>query len=871
MISLSENNGSTDLLILSKLTKKVLEWRNENGEWEERYKGVTKTTKQLFGYWFNFDHVLEDGNFFSFYPHQQLALETYIYLIEILKVNDISDLFRKFWDDELARFYNGLPAPSTFPKYCFKMATGSGKTFIMMFLIVWSFFNYKFNEPIKDFVTNNFLIIAPNNIVFDRLKSDISPTQNPNSIFNSFPFIPKNWKNQFNINVIYKSELNKISAEATIYLTNVHQLYSKAESINTIIKKAGLIADSNFEIDKNELIDRSMPDNPLFNLITSGDSLMIMNDEAHHVHSEYLAWNRTLTNINKKLLERSNLKVISQIDFTATPRYQDEQARLFEHIIFDYPLSSAIKDGIVKFPKIGTLENVPNIETDDFGLQNQYQIQAGIKVREEYEEFLSNFEKKAVLFIMADNNKNADQVWNFIVNQYPNYDPHEVLLIHTIDRGNKKGELIDKEESELIEAARTIDNLENNYKIIVSVLMLKEGWDVRSVVAIVPLRSYQSQILVEQTLGRGLRKQFDKDQREELTVIEHSSFEPIIRRALSSEGMDEETYEMFKINAEDPKIPKSGAILVYPQVSKTELDLSIPVLSGGFFLETNVLNKFDWNSLPKSLMALGSIEIRDPKYYERTFGEDEVIRELDLDFVYYYNINQYLTYITKRIMKKLHISSSLDVFLPSLKKYLKKGFFDAVVDFSEETNMKKINHPLVIKKIYETFKDIISDLTIKEKDYQSLNQKYNVSETPKRYVTKKVISNKKSLFNYTEVDSSLEEEFSLYLDKEDHVVSFCKITPAMKFYLYYNQDGFLKRYLPDFFVRDADDQFYLVETKGEGFMDKKSTELKKQVAVNWTKKAGSNWTYLLVEEKFFKDVGKKISFQELVNELKEVE
>ncbi|MCY3414526.1 MAG: DEAD/DEAH box helicase family protein [Candidatus Heimdallarchaeota archaeon] len=670
------------------------------------------------------------------------------------------------------------------------------------------------------------------------------------------------------MNVIYKSEINTSKLETVIYLTNIQQLYSNTESVNTIIKKAGVISGSDFQIEKNELIDRSTPDNPLFNSIINGNNLIVMNDEAHHVHSEYLTWNKTIVKINNKLKKTSNSRIISQVDFTATPRYLDDQSRLFDHIIYDYPLSSAIKDGIVKFPKIGSLENIPNIETDDFGLMNQYQIQAGIQVREEYETLLEKLGKKAVLFIMADNNRNADQVWNFIVNQYPRYKSSEVLLIHTIDRGNKKGELLDQEETELIQAARTIDNLDNPFKIIVSVLMLKEGWDVKSVVSIIPLRSYQSQILVEQTLGRGLRKQFSLEQKEELTIIEHSSFVPLIRSALISEGLDKDTFEMFKIDAAKQNLPKPGAILVFPEISNIHLNLRIPILSGGYFLETDVFQNLNWNQFPKKQMQIDKIEIRDAKYYEKIYAKDEIIRELDLDFVYYYNINQYLTYLVKRIMKKLHISTSLTQFLPKFKNYIQKDFFDKEIIYSDEEIMKKLNHPLVIKNIYEIFKTKFSELTIKEKEFNKSNQYFEVSQTPNRYVSKKVISNKKSIFNFTEIDSSLEEEFSRYLDKENEIVSFCKITPAMRFYLYYNHNGFLKRYLPDFFVKDINNKFYLVETKGEGFIDKKSTDLKRIVGENWTKRAGEDWTYLFIEENFFKEIGIKLSFQEQVTEIR---
>ena len=104
-----------------------------------------------------------------------------------------------------------------------------------------------------------------------------------------------------------------------------------------------------------------------------------------------------------------------------------------------------------------------------------------------------------------------------------------VLVIHT----KKNGEISEstsgkaKEEMDFLrEQANAIDELESPYKAIISVMVLKEGWDVRNVTTIVGLRAYSapSNILPEQTLGRGLRKMYPGGVEEYVSVVGTNAF-----------------------------------------------------------------------------------------------------------------------------------------------------------------------------------------------------------------------------------------------------------------------------------------------------------------------------------------------------------
>jgi type III restriction enzyme len=99
--------------------------------------------------------------------------------------------------------------------------------------------------------------------------------------------------------------------------------------------------------------------------------------------------------------------------------------------------------------------------------------------------------KKSILFIMTDDTKNCDEVAEYLENTYAEL-KDAVLVIHTKDNGEISESVTGKKEEELKilrKAANEIDRLDSPYKAIVSVLMLKEGWDVRNVTTIVGLRA----------------------------------------------------------------------------------------------------------------------------------------------------------------------------------------------------------------------------------------------------------------------------------------------------------------------------------------------------------------------------------------------
>ena len=150
--------------LVRKIREQVKGWR------DNRYSGATETSKALLNWWFNTPHPIEgaDGTMseFQYYFAQREALETVIYLYDVIKVRDKYDLIRF---DSSGAISTGM-FDESWRRFVLKMATGTGKTKVMSLAIAWSFF-HKLYEPDSE-LSRNFLVIAPNIIVLDRIYHD---------------------------------------------------------------------------------------------------------------------------------------------------------------------------------------------------------------------------------------------------------------------------------------------------------------------------------------------------------------------------------------------------------------------------------------------------------------------------------------------------------------------------------------------------------------------------------------------------------------------------------------------------------------------------------------------------------------------------
>jgi len=316
-----------------------------------------------------------------------------------------------------------------------------------------------------------------------------------------------------------QDEVKVTHPTGNIFLTNVHRVYTGEDiaaspddddTMDYFLGKRPVGATTDSKVD-------------LGMIVRDIDELMVLNDEAHHIHDPRLAWFKSIQDIHNRLLLKGR-ELSLQIDVTATPKHNN--GAIFVQTVCDYPLVEAIRQNVVKHPVLPDAASRAKLtERQSAKYTEKYADYLDLGViewRKAYDEH-QKLGKKAVLFVMTDDTRNCDDVKEYLEGTYPDL-KGAVLIIHTKNNGeiSEAASGKNKEELEkLREQANNIDDAGSPYKAIVSVLMLKEGWDVRNVTTIVGLRAYTSaaNILPEQTLGRGLRKMYPGGLEEYVSVV----------------------------------------------------------------------------------------------------------------------------------------------------------------------------------------------------------------------------------------------------------------------------------------------------------------------------------------------------------------
>ena len=464
------------------IRSKVDEWRSNN------YDGASKVTRELLNHWNNLE---EPRLFFC----QLEAIETIIYLNEINH-----DLLNETTGFEFEK--NGK-----FERLCSKMATGTGKTIVMGMLITWQILNSMYNNKTK--YIKNVLIVTPSLIVLDRLQ--VLKPENIDNIYEEFNLIPDRYK--------------KAGLKINIKITNWHKLKPKGKPHP--ISKIG--DESPKTLTARIFGNKNIKD------------ILVINDEGHHAYrsENYVQSKGGYVKDDHAGIWMNGLDMINSggiiktcYDFSATPfvsvgkSMMDES--LFSWIISDFSLDDAVESGLIKTPKISRDQTdgmeYGRIYTEDDvkkkfkdGKIHQNVMQAYQMLAKDWKETYLAWKKAGaptspVLITVCNTTKHAEIIEKAMKSmQLPGDLCKEegILRIDSavmkrIEEGKEK-----KDDHSLRDKASSVGKTGmpgekiNN---VISVSMLTEGWDAKTVTHIMGLRAFTSQLLCEQVIGRGLRR-----------------------------------------------------------------------------------------------------------------------------------------------------------------------------------------------------------------------------------------------------------------------------------------------------------------------------------------------------------------------------
>ena len=849
--------------LVAKIRQEVFAWRNEG------YAGASATSVALLRHWFESEHLTEnaDGSLstFQYYFAQREAVETVIWLYEVRQARDKYDLIRF---DASGAVSSGMFIEE-WPRYVLKMATGAGKTKVLSLLIAWSFYHRLYEADSE--LARNFLVIAPNIIVLDRLRADFDGLK----IFFNDPILPqnghggRNWRDDFQLTLHIQDEVRIVRETGNLFLTNIHRVFLgdvhdpslEDEDLRDYFlapfgaKPAGKTTDS--KIDLGEIVREI-------------GELAVFNDEAHHIHDSRMAWFKSIQDIHHKLLQKDH-RLALQVDVTATPRH--DQGQIFVQTVSDYPLVEAIHQNVVKHPilpdatsRARLAEKKSAIFTEKYDDYLKLGIEEWKKSYVEHEKL----GKKAVLFVMVDDTRNCDDVGAYLEKICPELQG-AVLVIHTKNNGEISEAASGKNKEELDrlrKESNDIDSWKSPHKAIVSVLMLKEGWDVRNVTTIVGLRAYaaKSDILPEQTLGRGLRRMyFGTDTKETVSVMGTPAFMDFVE-SIQGEGV---TFE---------RVPMGGgaarheSLIVEVDTENGEknldaLDIALPRLTRRYQREFKNLASLNPAAFGNQLLPLKPFTPEETReIIFKHMLDAEVHHTILLDGTGPADYRSVVAFFARQLLKDLRLVGGYDVLYGQVKTFMRDYLFSpSPVTLEDPVVLRNLSEPDAGKILYDGFKAAINALTVQETGVTRIEDRIRLKEMrPFRTDYRAHLSASKSIFNRVvgEPNSGgFELRFAAFLEEAPDVQAFAKNYLAVGFKLdYVKTDGDLANYTPDFTVRTSDKKIWVVETKGRVELDvpRKMARLKQWCAdATAAEENGQQYDFLYVDQNGFEKHGPK--------------
>lgn len=851
--------------------KLVQNLRSEVRQWREAYYiGASDTTRELLAHWFERPHRMRtpsgDEFEFRYYFCQREAIETLIYLKEVRRLDCLSRLIEQFGGQDATIAALGITEEEdAWSRYAFKLATGAGKTKCMSLAIVWSYF-HALRESDSD-MAKHFVLIAPNLTVYERLKEDFGDGR----IFDTDPLIPTEWRGDWNMSVVLQDETGGAATGGVIYLTNIHRLYDQSKR-----KRKGDADTYDFmgpKVSRAAALDTG---EALRDRITSHQRVMVLNDEAHHVWDPDSAWNEAIAFVHETVKSRTGGGLIAQLDFTATPK--DDKGQLFKHIVCDTPLGEAVDAGIVKTPIIGRSDkSLAEVTDDNAAFRWDRHLRLGYECWKKSKAEWEKSGKKALLFVMCESTEAADQITQrFNTDDAFKELNGKTINLHTNLKGKVKKvgrgtnatyefvesekDIKDEDLKALRELSRKLDENASPYYCIVSVLMLREGWDVRNVTTIVPLRPYTSKaaILPEQTLGRGLRRMTPPGRQganELVTVVEHHAFAALYQEQLAQEGLPIEIVDSDSV--------PSTTISIYPDEARKDLkklEVELPSLAAAHRVMPS-LSGLTIDEVRKSFtkykkLPLGGHGDTSIEYEGRHLFTGEVVERMKIDLPLLESGVGAVSYYVRQLEQICKLRGLHQQLAPLVQTFLEEILFEKKTSLFDQELIARLGESDVAEHIRAVFVPLIRAKTTTTEQRTPAGQPIRVSAWKPFQVThserRPAIEASKTLFNLVPCNRELEVAFTNYAERAADVAAVAKNAgPQCLRIDYLAAGGRLAFYTPDFFVRMTEGHYYLVETKGR---EDRDVPQKARAAIAWCESASTDscrWEYLYIPQGVF--------------------
>ena len=436
-----------------------------------------------------------------------------------------------------------------FPSLCFALATGVGKTRLMGAFIAYLHLAHGIN---------NFFVLAPNLTIYDKLFRDFTPNT-PKYVFKGIA--------EFALNaprLVNGDNYDQHDPRAGVLLGSIAINIFNISKINSEVRGG-----------KSPRIKRvrEVIGESYFDYLAALPDLVLLMDESHRYRA------------SAGVVAINQLKPILGLELTATPYV--EATGNFKNVVLDYPLARAMEDGFVKEPAVVTRkdfnpagmtpEQIESLKLEDgIRLHEQTKVQLETYAREVGEPIVKPF----VLVIARDTTHAAQLV--ALVRSDSFFDGRYRERVIQVDSSASGAE-----KDENVERLLRVERADEPTEIVVHVNMLKEGWDVTNLYTIVPLRAANARVLIEQSIGRGLRLPYGKRTGvpaiDRLSIVAHDRFQEIIDEASRA---DSPIRKMQILELTEAELTQRTRTVVAPSVIEVQLGIQPERISGSTEVET---------------------------------------------------------------------------------------------------------------------------------------------------------------------------------------------------------------------------------------------------------------------------------------------
>lgn len=469
-----------------------------------------------------------------------------------------------------------------FPSFAFSIATGIGKTRLMAACIAYLYLK----KGIR-----HFFILAPNLTLYEKLIRDFGDTSYEKYVFKGLSEFVHNTP------VVITGD-NYTSANSLFSQNEIQINIFNIAKFNTESKEGGKKGAPRMRR-LSEYLGQSY-----FDYLSSLDDLVILMDEAHRYHAD----------ASKKAI--NELRPILGLEMTATPT--DEKGKSFKNIVYEYNLAQALEDGkYVKIPTVARRKNfskgsMSDEELDVLKIEDAINIHERTKVQLElYARNTNQQLVKPFILVVCKNIGHAERTKTLIEEEL--FEGRYAGKVLQIDSSTKKDEDIEK-------LFVSLENTDNQIEIVIHVNMLKEGWDVKNLYTIVPLRAADAPILVEQSIGRGLRlpyggKRTGDPDVDKLTVIAHENFEAVIAKAQDPNSVLSK-YSYIELEEEDYSAEPSRVTIVQTIIDLQEQKAIEKVRTE--IEKQNLKQKYDTLRVVSNVIPIANTQVKNKEELNRS-------------------------------------------------------------------------------------------------------------------------------------------------------------------------------------------------------------------------------------------------------------